>query len=101
MRIEKQPAYNNVRRENKMTKRAKFLYRNSDGSLEYSYNGHQYSINPNLYTSTAQQHRQEQSRIDETINLEQQIAEREANKKYRYEDTAEYGFEQFWKMVNE
>lgn len=84
-----------------MVKRAKFLYRNRDGSLEYSYNGRQYSINPNLYTSTAQQHRQEQDRIDEAINLEQRIAEREANKKYRYEDTAEYGFEQFWKMVNE
>lgn len=84
-----------------MKKRAKFLYRNMDGSLEYSYKGHQYSVNPNLYTITAVQHRQEQLCIDVQIEREKKAAEREASKPHRYEDTAEYGFEQFWKFVNE
>ena len=84
-----------------MNKRATFLYRNRDGSLEYSYKGRQYSVNPNLYTSTAQQHRQEQSRIDVAIERDKIISEREANRPFRYEETAEYGFEQFFKMVNE
>lgn len=82
-----------------MVKRAKFQFRMPDGSLEYEYKGRSYSVNPNLYTSTAQQHRQEQERIDIAIEREQIAAEREANRSYCYEDTAEYGFEQFWKMV--
>jgi len=84
-----------------MEKRGKFLFRWADGSLEYEYKGREYSVNPNLYTSIAQQHRQEQERIDEEIKREHRIAERIANNPYRYEDTAEYGFEQFWKSVNE
>lgn len=82
-----------------MIKRAKFLFRNLDGSLEYSYKGREYSVNPNLYTSTATQHRLEQNCIDAQIEREKKAVEREANKPHRYEDTAEYGFEQFWKYV--
>ena len=82
-------------------KRAKYLFRWADGSLEYEYKGREYTVNPNLYTSTAAQHRQEQSRIDNEIEREQKIAEREANRPFKYEDTAEYGFNKFWEMVEE
>ena len=84
-----------------MVKRAKFQFRMPDGSLEYEYKGRNYSVNPNLYTSTAQQHRHEQMCIDAEIEREQIAAEREANRPHRYEDTAEYGFELFWKSVEE
>ena len=84
-----------------MVKRATFLYRDRDGVLEYSYKGHKYTVNPHLYTSTAQQHRQEQSYIDAQIEREQRAIQREANRPHRYEDTAEYAFELFWKSVEE
>ena len=82
-------------------KKAKIEFRWPDGSLEYSYRGKNYSVNPNLYTSTAQQHRQEQERIDIAVEREQRVAQREANTPYRYENTAEYGFEIFWNYVED
>lgn len=92
MEFDEQPIQR--KENNNMIKRAKFLYRDRDGILEYSYRGHTYSVNPNLYTSTAQQHRNEQLCIDAQIERE-----KKAVKPHRYEDTAEYGFEQFWKYV--
>ena len=82
-----------------MVKRAKFQFCMPDGSLAYEYRGHNYEVNPGLYTPTALQHRMAQERIDEDIKREKRWAEREANKPHRYEDTADYGFEMFWKNV--
>lgn len=42
-----------------------------------------------------EQHRCEQERIDKLIELEN------ASKEFRYEETAQYGFDLFWKSVNE
>lgn len=81
-----------------MVKKAKFLYKHN-GVLWYEYRGHDYIVNPQLWTSTAAQHRMEQSKIDAEIEKEEMIAKRDAEKEHRYEDTAEYGFEVFWNSV--
>lgn len=53
-----------------MEKKAKFLYK-YQGVLWYEYRGHEYIVNPQLWTSTAVQHRGEQMRIDAEIEREQ------------------------------
>ena len=79
-----------------MKKKAKFLFADN-GALWYEYRGKEYIVNTKLWTSTAQQHRQEQRRIDAEIEIEEENAKREALRGYRYEDTAEYWLEMFFK----
>ena len=55
-----------------MTKKAKFLDKHH-GVLWYEYRGHEYIVNPQLWTSTADQHRSEQLRIDAEIEREERI----------------------------
>lgn len=82
-----------------MIKKATFLYKDKSGCLWYEYKNHTYIVNPLLWTSTAQQHRQEQSNIDI------EIQKSKAHEKYlnshpkRYEDTADYGLELFFKSI--
>lgn len=70
--------------------------------LDYEYRGHEYTVEENLRHGNrplAWQHRDEQSRIDQLIELE----EREKNAKQepcRYEDTADYVFEQFSRFLD-
>lgn len=70
--------------------------------LDYMYRGHEYTVEENLLHGNrplAWQHRDEQSRIDRLIEQE----EREKNAKpkpCRYEDTAQYAFDQFYKFLN-
>lgn len=66
--------------------------------LFYEYRGHEYIITDehNGYSETmAEKHRQAQERIDKLIELEN------ASKDFRYEMTAQYGFDLFWESVNE
>ena len=67
--------------------------------LFYEYRGHEYMITDErsgysepLYVK----HKNEQDRIDKEIEDEQR-----PKKEYRYEDTAEYGFNLFWNYVEE
>ena len=88
----------------KTNKRAKFLYAEHNRwmtILWYEYRGRDYTVNTALYTPTAVQHRMAQESIDAAIEREMKDAEYQATHPQRYEDTAEYGFEMFWKMVNE
>lgn len=65
--------------------------------LDYSYRGHEYTVYENLARGNeplAWQHRNEQNRIDMLIEQEEREKNREA-KPYRYEDTADYAFDQF------
>ena len=87
-----------------MTKKGKFLYADHDGwmtILWYEYRGRKYTINPQLFTPTAVQHRMEQESIDIAIEKEEKAKEYEATHEYRYEDTAQAGFDLFWKYVND
>ena len=66
--------------------------------LEYEYRGHRYEVTENRCKGNiplSWQHANEQGRIDELIEMESK-----PKKPYRYEDTAEYGFELFWQSVN-
>ena len=66
--------------------------------LEYEYRGHRYEVTENRRkgnTPLSWQHENEQGRIDELIEMESK-----PKKPFRYEDTAEYGFELFWQSVN-
>lgn len=67
--------------------------------LFYEYRGHEYMITDenNGYSEPLWvKHKNEQDRIDEIIELENK-----PKKEYRYEDSAEYGFDLFWKYVEE
>lgn len=70
--------------------------------LVYSYRGHEYTVYENLLQGNrplAWQHRDEQSQIDQLIEQEKQ--EKNAKPKpCRYEDTAQYAFDQFLNYVN-
>lgn len=70
--------------------------------LVYSYRGHEYTAYENLAQGNeplAWQHRNEQSQIDQLI--EQEEKEKNAQPKpSRYEDTAQYAFDQFLNYVN-
>lgn len=70
--------------------------------LVYSYRGHEYTVEENLAQGNeplAWQHRDEQDRIDRLIEQEEQ--EKNAQQKpCRYEDTAQYAFDQFLNYVN-
>ena len=81
-----------------MVKKAKFLYKHN-GVLWYEYRGHDYIVNPQLWTSTAAQHRNEQAHIDAEIEREEKNARRDAEKELKYEETADYGFDIFWNSV--
>lgn len=64
--------------------------------LFYEYRGHEYIITDehNGYSETmAEKHRPAQERIDKLIELEN------ASKEFRYETTAQCGFDLFWKYV--
>lgn len=67
--------------------------------LFYEYRGHEYMVTDehNGYSEPMWvKHRNEQERIDREI---EEAAK--PQKPYRYEDTAEYGFNLFWEYVNE
>lgn len=70
--------------------------------LDYMYRDHEYTVEENLLQGNrplAWQHRDEQSRIDQLIEQEEQ--EKNAKPKpCRYEDTAQYAFDQFLNYVN-
>ena len=85
-----------------MEKKAKFLRaeRSRYGTtLLYEYRGREYIINPELYTSTATQHRTEQASIDAAIEREERAAAYTASHAPRYEETAQAGFDLFWESV--
>ncbi len=66
--------------------------------LFYEYRGHEYMVcdEHNGYSEPMWlKHRKEQEQIDRWIE-EENVPEKE----YRYEDTAEYGFNLFWDYVN-
>lgn len=66
--------------------------------LFYEYRGHEYMITDphnGCSETMAEQHRCEQERIDKLIELEN------ASKDFRYEMTAQCGFDLFWESVNE
>lgn len=65
--------------------------------LDYLYRGHEYTVEENLLQGNrplAWQHRDEQSRIDQLIEEENR-----PKKPYRYEDSADAGFDLFWRLV--
>jgi len=65
--------------------------------LFYKYRGHEYMITDehNGYSEPMfVKHRNEQNRIDREIEEEQN-----PKKEYKYEDSAEYGFNLFWDYV--
>lgn len=65
--------------------------------LFYKYRGHEYMITDehNGYSEPMfVKHRNEQERIDREIEEEQK-----PKKEYKYEDSAEYGFNLFWDYV--
>ena len=70
--------------------------------LDYEYRGHEYTVCENRAKGNAPlswQHRSEQARIDQLIEQE----ERDKNEKQepcRYEDTADYVFEQFSRFLD-
>lgn len=70
--------------------------------LVYSYRGHEYTVYENLAQGNeplSWRHRNEQSQIDQLI--EQKEQEKNAQPKpCRYEDTAQYAFDQFLNYVN-
>ena len=70
--------------------------------VEYEYRGRKYEVEyakgfTYCCTSPALQHKIAQEKIDAEIEREAQQAE----KAFRYEDTAEYGFNLFWEYVNQ
>lgn len=71
--------------------------------MDYEYRGKTYTVYSNLKKGNepiAWQHSNAQAQIDAEIEREEKRKEYEATHEPRYEDTAEYGFELFWKYVN-
>lgn len=67
--------------------------------LEYEYRGKRYEVYENRAKGNeplAWQHAAEQAKIDELIEQENT-----PQKPYRYEDTAEYGMDLFWELIEE
>ena len=76
------------------------MYGKYSDEVEYEYRGHKYMVEyPKCWTYCCTkpkiQHENKQWEIDRQIEQE----ERQKQKPYRYEDTADYGFELFWKYV--
>lgn len=70
--------------------------------LDYSYRGHEYTVIENRAKGNAPlswQHRSEQARIDRLIDQEERDKNAE-HKPCRYEDTADYVFEQFSRFLD-
>lgn len=68
--------------------------------VEYEYRGEKYEVEyakgfTYCCTAPSIQHKNAQAAIDEELDNPK------PDKEYRYEDTAEYGFELFWKYINE
>lgn len=81
------------------TYKGKSYHRFDNGvDLFYEYRGHEYMITDNGWYGDHEplwvKHKNEQARINEIIEWEQK-----PKKEYKYEDSAEYGFEVFWKEV--
>lgn len=86
-------------------KKAKFLrkyygkgYDKDFVYMDYEYRGHEYTVYENLAKGNEPlvwQHRNEQSNIDRIIELENM-----PKKPYRYEDTAQYGFDLLMKFLD-
>ena len=75
------------------------LYNTYSTIIEYTYRDYKYEVEyPNSITYCCTepyiQHRDAQERIDKMIE------EQHIKKEYKYEDSAEYGFELFWNYVN-
>lgn len=68
--------------------------------LFYEYKGHEYMVCDYGWQGYSEplwvQHKNEQARIDKII-----AQETKPQKEFKYEDTAEAGFELFWKYVEE
>lgn len=67
--------------------------------LDYMYRGHEYTVAENRAKGNeplAWQHRSEQARIDQLIE-----EENKPKKPYRYEDSADAGFDLFWRFIGE
>ena len=73
-----------------MVKKAKFLYK-CQGVLWYEYRGHTYLVNPQLWTSTAAQHRNEQNHIDAEIEREEKAKKNEGKP---------IDWDEIWKMLD-
>ena len=70
---------------------------------DFEYRGHTYTVYENRSKGNipiAWQHRNAQASIDAEIEREEKRKEYEETHEHRYEDTAEYGFNLFWKYVN-
>lgn len=70
--------------------------------LDYSYRGHEYTVYENRAKGNESllcQHRSEQARIDRLIELEEWEKNKQP-KPCRYEDTAQYAFDQFSNFIN-
>lgn len=85
---------------NKATYKGKLKDKNGYAvHLFYEYRGHEYMVTDehNGYSEPmSMKHKYEQERIDRIIE--------EKNKpktEYKYEDSAQYGFDMFWEYVNE
>ena len=77
------------------------MYGKYSDIVTYEYRGLQYNVEyakgfTYCVTPAYIQHRDAQEKIDKAIEQ----AETNAQKEYRYEDTAEYGFQLFWDYVN-
>lgn len=71
--------------------------------LDYTYRGHEYTVEESSRAAgsndLAWQHHFEQNQIDLLIEQEEQEKNKEA-KPYRYEDTAQYAFEQLMNYLD-
>lgn len=71
--------------------------------MDFEYRGRIYTVYENRSKGNepiAWQHKSAQARIDAEIESEEKRKEYEKTHEQRYEDTAEYGFDLFWKYVN-
>lgn len=85
-------------------KKAKFIrkyygtgYERNFVYMDYEYRGHEYTVYENLGKGNeplAWQHKNAQAGIDRLIEEKQK-----KEKPYKYEDTAQYGFDEFWKYI--
>lgn len=67
--------------------------------MDYEYRGHTYTVYENRAKGNeplSWQHKRAQADIDALIELEDR-----PKKPYKYEDTAEYGFNLFWEYVEQ
>lgn len=91
-------------------KRATFIrkryvteYSRTYTELDYQYRGREYTVvDYGIYAGEplSWQHRNAQNRIDHEIETEEKF-EKMSKKPIRYEDTAKYGLDMFFQLINE